>query len=131
MISTDNAGIYQTLYNYFNGLKNRNLGQLFLAWHPEARISYIHNGKLSLASRAIFENWCQQQDEFSKIVNCRILHLDHEGSVAIAKVVITVEHSQSTLNYTDYLTLMKFSHEKWLVVNKSYHADRVQRTRSM
>jgi hypothetical protein len=127
MTTNDIENICQTLHDYFNGLRTRNIELLVLTWHPEARICYVHKGDLSSASFSMLESLCQQQNELGKISDSRIVLLDCTGSVAVAKVEISLENSQSTTNYTDYLTLMKFSCEKWLIVNKSYHAERIQK----
>ena len=127
MTLNDIESICRTVNDHFNGLRTRNLELLVLSWHPEARICYVNRGALSSSSFSMLESLCQHQDERGAITDCRIALLDYTGSVAMVKVVITVKHSQSTVNYTDYLTMMKFSYEKWLIVNKSFHAERIQK----
>jgi hypothetical protein len=129
MTLNDIDGIRETVDGYFSGLRNRNLEHLLATWHPEARISYIYSGKMFSASCSFWESWCQQQAEPNEPVTCKMLSIDHTGTVAVAKVEVIMENSQSISKYTDYLTLMKFSNEKWLIVNKSYHAERAQKHR--
>jgi hypothetical protein len=125
MASNDIESINRTVNDYFKGLKIRNLELLVQSWHPEARICYVSKGAMSSSSFSLLESLCQQQDELGTITDCRLVLLDCTGSVAVAKVELILENSQSTTNYTDYLTMMKFSCEKWLIVNKSFHAERI------
>jgi len=127
MTSNDIESICRTVNDYFKGLRTRNLELLVQSWHPEARICYVRKGALSSSSFSMLVSLCQQEDKIGGITDCRIVHLDCTGSVAVAKVVITVKHSLSTVNYTDYLTMMKFSYENWLIINKSFHAERIQK----
>ena len=127
MASNDIESIRQTVCDYLNGLRTRNLELLVQSWHPEARICYVHKGALSSSSFSLLESLCQQQHKLGAITDCRIVLLDCTGSVAVAKVVITMKQSQSIVNYTDYLTMMKVSGENWLIVNKSFHTEIIQK----
>lgn len=127
MASNDIDSICRTVYDYLNGLRTRNIELLVQSWHPEARICYINKDAMSSASFSLLESLCQQQDDLGTISGCRIVHLDCTGSVAVVKVELSIENSQAITNYTDYLIMMKFSYEKWLIVNKSFHAERIKK----
>ncbi|MFX0108123.1 MAG: nuclear transport factor 2 family protein [Candidatus Hodarchaeota archaeon] len=125
LTSSDFSRIYQTVEDFFSGLISRNLELLMRTWHPEARICYVHNGHLSSTSFSMLEDYCQQQNRVSEILDWRIIHFESSGFIAIVKVMVCVEYSQSTTMYLDYLTLMKFPNEKWFIVNKAFHSLRI------
>ncbi|NHJ14183.1 MAG: hypothetical protein EAX95_10935 [Candidatus Thorarchaeota archaeon] len=124
MVPNDINRISATIRDFATSLTVSDLGLLMSIWHPEARIHYVTNGTLSSASLSLLEELYRQQAALGRIANYRIALIDCTGSVAVAKVEFSVSDSQSITKYTDYLILMKFSDEKWLITSKSFHAQR-------
>ncbi|MHA2379972.1 MAG: nuclear transport factor 2 family protein [Candidatus Thorarchaeota archaeon] len=124
MVSTDINQIKKTVNSYIDGVTNRSIDRFLESWHPDARMSSVRDGKLSIVPRSFWEEWCQKPNE-DTVMSSEIKSIDVAGTVAMAKVEVVRESVTATRTLVDYLTLLKVGPEKWEIINKSFHAETI------
>jgi hypothetical protein len=107
------------LENYIKAQATGSSEFIRLAFHPEAKIMFAANGKftqLSVDEFATRFSGKPADDEAKRQRSFEII--DMAGNAAIAKVVL----NYPTVNFTDYMTLLKIDGE-WKIINKSFNAE--------
>ena len=87
------------------------------AFHPEARVSRVVDGRLVQTTAEEFAgrfDGSPPEDEPAR--RRRIVSVDVTGDVAVVKV----ELDYPDVFFTDYITLLRFG-DGWRIINKSYH----------
>ena len=113
--SADEAAIRQTVQLYFDGGE-----KLSHAFHGDARMLYVKEGKLQLVPIADFIAksiaWSAKPKDASYVEpSKRIASIDVAGNAAVAKLEITKPGWVTT----DYMSLLKVDGD-WVIVNKTF-----------
>jgi hypothetical protein len=113
--SADEAAIRQTVQLYFDGGAKLND-----AFHPDARMLYVKEGKFQLVPIADFiaksVAWAAKPKDASYAEPVkRVASIDVAGNAAVAKLEI-VKPGWTT---TDYMSLLKVDGH-WVIVNKVF-----------
>ena len=122
MVSTDIDNIKKTVNAYIDGVTNRIHSRFLESWNPDSRMSFLRNGELVIVPRSFWEEWCRKPGE-DRVLSSEIKSIDMTGTVATAKVEVVRESADTIRTLTDYLTLLRVSHNKWEIINKSLHAE--------
>ena len=117
----DEAAIRQTVQYYFDGGKNRDSLTLRKAFHPEARMLFVREGKLVVVP--IGEYITRVGSESLKpgevdSTERKVVSVDVVGDAAVAKL----ELKRPNAVLTDYMSLLKVD-GRWLIVNKIFTRD--------
>jgi len=122
MVSTDIDNVKKTVNAYIDGVTNRVHNRFLESWNTDSRMSFLRNGELVIVPRSFWEEWCQKPSE-DTVLSSEIKSIDVAGTVAMAKVEVVRESADAIRTLTDYLTLLRVSHDKWEIINKSFHAE--------
>jgi hypothetical protein len=114
----DEAAIRQTVQYYFDGGKHRDSVALRKAFHPEARMLFAKDGKLTVIPIGeyigrVAENRLKPGEVDS--TRRRVTEVDVAGDAAIAK--LELERPDALI--TDYMSLLKVD-GRWQIVNKIF-----------
>ncbi|MDT0607135.1 nuclear transport factor 2 family protein [Croceitalea rosinachiae] len=113
---SDLESIAQTLTDYIEGSTNGQPDRLKTAFHKDLNLYYVKkNDSLGIWSG---ESYIQDTKEGQPTgEDGKIISIDYENDIAIAKVEISHPKSRST--YIDYFMLLKIQ-KKWTIVHKAY-----------
>ncbi|MHA2208435.1 MAG: nuclear transport factor 2 family protein [Candidatus Thorarchaeota archaeon] len=117
--------IRKTVDAYFNAVENRDFKEILESWHPEARMSFMRDGEAQSVPRSFWKDYCKRPKDPEEQIECRLVSLDMTGDVASVKTKITRKTPEKTIEFTDYLTLLRQSDGTWLIISKSYHTDEI------
>lgn len=121
--SAEEAAVRATIENYFRGHATGD-GEFFKrAFHPDAKLFWIRDGKLAERTSAEFIGGASGKpapDEAER--KRRIETIDITGNAAIVKLTL----DYPTVRFTDYMSMLKIDGE-WKIVNKIFYAE--QKTR--
>jgi hypothetical protein len=112
----EEAAVRQTLDNYLQGHATGNGDFFKKAFHPEAKLFWIREGKFATRTSAEYiagANGKPAPDEAER--KRSIESLDITGNAAIAKIVLDYPSGR----FTDYMSLLKVDGE-WKIVNKTF-----------
>jgi hypothetical protein len=114
-MSADEAAIRQTVQLYFDGGEKLND-----AFHPDARMLYVKEGKFQLVPIADFITksiaYASKPKDASAVAPVkRVASVDVSGNAAVAKLEIT----KPGWVVTDYMSLLKVD-GRWVIVNKIF-----------
>jgi len=115
----EEAGVRKALDFYFQGHATGDGEYFKKAFHPEAKLFAIREGKfwqLPSADYIARASGKPAADESSR--KRTVESLDITGNVAVAKLVLDYPDAR----LTDYMTLLKVDGE-WKIVNKAFHAE--------
>jgi Putative lumazine-binding len=118
--SAERGQVAATVQRYFEAHATGMGEHIEQAFHPQARIQSVKDGKLASLTRDEFTarfSGKPADDEAKR--KRRIASIDIAGDAALAKV----ELDYPDVRFVDYLSLLKLD-GKWVVVNKIFHADR-------
>lgn len=115
--------IRETVGLYFEVVTNKEHDKILESWHQEAKMNYIGQEGLVSVPRTFWQDYCSRPDNPDEKVSCSITSIDITGRAAVVRTEITKERTESTIRYTDYLTLLKESDEKWVIISKAFHTD--------
>jgi hypothetical protein len=109
--------IEKTLGHYFQGYLGADGEVLLKAFHQDARLFSIEDGKLS---KTEMTDWLKNLGERKEKGDIRkadvgVLGIDVTGDSAVAKVKLTFPK----FSFVDYLSLLKID-GNWIVINKIY-----------
>lgn len=114
----DEAAIRETIQNYFQGHATGNGDYFRKAFHPEAKLFFIRDGKLTqwtseeYISRASGKPAPDEAQRKRKIDS-----IDISGNAAIVK--ITLDYPKVV--FTDYMSMLKIDGQ-WKIINKTFYA---------
>ncbi|NAS30649.1 hypothetical protein GTQ40_06675 [Flavobacteriaceae bacterium R38] len=113
---TDKEAITTTLNYYMNGSMNRDFNTLKKAFHEDAIMTILREGKLQqVNAREFFSK--MKPGEPLKRTNT-IVSIDVAVDTAIARLKI----EDDTKIFHDFMTLQKMN-GRWYIVNKSFHRE--------
>ena len=117
--NAEQTAVRQPLENYIRGHETGQGEYFRKAFHPDAKLFAIRDGKYwqltseEFAARAAGK---PAADEAQR--NRTIEAIDITGNAAVAKIVL--DYPQ--VKFTDYMSLLKIDGE-WKIVNKTFHAE--------
>lgn len=112
---TETELITSTLNDYIEGSTNGQPDLLKTAFHPDLNLYSIRNGKLSIWSGVEYIKDTKEGVPTGE--SGKILSLDYENDVAVAKVEIS--NPKNPTPYIDYFMLLKMN-DSWTVIHKMY-----------
>jgi hypothetical protein len=115
---SEEAAIREAIQHYFQGHATGNGEHFRKAFHPDAKLFFIRDGKLT--------QWTSEEyiarasgkpaaDEDQR--KRRIDSIDLSGNAAIVKVTL----DYPSVVFTDYMSMLKIE-GKWLIINKTFYA---------
>jgi Putative lumazine-binding len=118
--SSERGQVAATVQRYFQAHATGRGEHIEQAFHEQARIQSVKDGKLASLTRAEFVARFSGKpaDDEAKRVR-RIASIDIAGDAALARV----ELDYPDVRFVDYLSLLKLD-GSWVIVNKIFHADR-------
>lgn len=121
---SDNIGqIRKTVQAYFDGVSTKNYEKFLESWHPEARMSFVKDGEPSSVGRDFWEGWCKQNSGAEQTTKAWIESVDIRGLVAFVRSKMIRDTPDAIYDFTDFLTLLKQSEEKWIIMSKAYNSE--------
>jgi hypothetical protein len=122
----EEAGVRAAIEHYFRGHATGQGEHFRKAFHPEAKLFFIGEGKFSQLTSEEYIARASGRPAADEAQRRRhIESVDIAGNAAIAKVVL--DYPQ--VKFTDYMSLLKVDGE-WKIVNKTFYADRRPQPRS-
>jgi hypothetical protein len=119
-MSTDLHDIELTLQTYFDGLYEGDTAKLAAAFHPEAHLFSVTDGKLDDLPRQSWFGLVGSRPSAASRGLARhdwVVHIDRSGpNTAFAKVQCQIPPRY----FTDYLTLVKLD-SGWCIISKTFH----------
>lgn len=112
----EEAAVRETIEHYFRGHASGDGEHFKKAFHLEAKLFWIRDGKLSQRTASDYiagGRGTPAPDEAQR--KRRIASLDITGNAAIVKVVLDYPDA----NITDYMSLLKIEGE-WKIINKTF-----------
>ena len=115
----EDAAIRETIQHYFQGHATGNGDYFRKAFHPEAKLFFIREGKLTqwtseeYISRASGKPAADEAQRKRKIDS-----IDISGNAAIVK--ITLDYPK--VIFTDYMSMLKVDGQ-WKIINKTFYAN--------
>lgn len=114
----DEAAIRQTVQYYFDGGKNRDSVALRKAFHPDARMLFVRDGRLVVLPigeyiARVGENKLKPGEVDS--TKRRVTSVDVAGDAGVARL----ELERPDALVTDYMSLLKVA-GRWVIVNKIF-----------
>ena len=121
--NAEEAAVRATIENYFRGHATGDGEYFKRAFHTDAKLFWIRDGKLSTRTSAEYIAGASGKapaDEAQR--KRRIESVDITGNAAIVKVTL----DYPAVRFTDYMSMLKIDGE-WKIVNKTFYAE--QKTR--
>lgn len=120
--SPEEAGVRAAIQHYFDGHATGDGEHFRKAFHPEARLLFIRDGKFTIWPVADYIARAPGKAADDEAQRKRWIEtIDIVGDAATVKLVL----DYPSVRFTDYMTLLKVDGE-WKIVNKSFYADRKQ-----
>lgn len=120
--NNDRKLIKQTLGYYIDGVTYRDSATLRKAFHPDARLQGMRNGKYVIVPINKYISWFKPAKEpYKGPKRARIVSMNLGGKVAQAKIV----HDYPKYRFIDYMQLLKVGND-WKIVNKAFFFQRYQ-----
>lgn len=104
-----------TLTDYIEGSTNGQPQRLSGAFHEDLNLYYVRDGKLKTWSGKAYIEDTKEGEPTGEIG--KIISIDFENDIAIAKVQVSDKESPST--YVDYFMLVKLE-DGWKIVHKMF-----------
>jgi hypothetical protein len=115
----DEAGVRQAIEYYFQGHATGNGENHKKAFHPEAKLFWIREGKFTQRTSEEYIAGSSGKPAADEAQRKRSIEMiDITGNAAVAKVVL--DYPQ--VRFTDYMSLLKIDGE-WKIVNKTFVAE--------
>jgi hypothetical protein len=121
--NAEEAGVRATIENYFRGHATGDGAYFKQAFHPEAKLFFIRDGKLTTRTSAEYIAGASGKapaDEPER--KRRIESIDITGNAAVVKITL----DYPTVRFTDYMSMLKIDGE-WKIVNKTFYAEQKAR----
>lgn len=115
----EEAGVRRAVELYFQGHATGNGDFFRKAFHPEAKVFSVRDGKLAQLTSEEFAARASGKPAPDEALRKRTVEsVDISGNAAFAKVVL----DYPAVRFVDYMSLLKVEGE-WRIVNKSFHAE--------
>ena len=122
--NSEEAGVREAIGHYFQGHAT-GMGEHFRkAFHPDAKLFFIRDGKFStwtLDEYVARASGKPADDEAQR--KRSIASIDITGNAAIVKVVLDYPNTQ----FVDYMSMLKIDGQ-WKIVNKTFYAEPKKRS---
>ncbi|MCA1557364.1 MAG: nuclear transport factor 2 family protein [Acidobacteria bacterium] len=121
--SAEEAGVRAAIDNYFRGHATGDGEYFKRAFHPDAKLFWIRDGKLTTRTSAEYIAGASGKapaDEAQR--KRRIESIDITGNAALVKVTL----DYPAVRFTDYMSMLKIDGE-WKIVNKTFYAEQKAR----
>ena len=113
----DRKTIEETVGYYFTGIEAKDIETMRKAFHPDAKMMYIHDGKLTQVTMPEWFERIKNNPAPPQKANYRkIVLVDISGNAATVKA----ESDFATFQFLDYLSLLKIDGE-WRIINKIFY----------
>lgn len=112
---TEKELITETLNNYIEGSTGGQPEKLKTAFYSGLNLYYIRNGELRIWKGTDYINDTKEDEPTGE--TGKILSIDYENNIAIAKVEITPQNGSRS--FIDYFLLAKVK-ERWTIIHKAY-----------
>jgi hypothetical protein len=116
---TEIEQIRKTVNTYLDAVKHKEWIKFTISWHPEARMSFVRDGKVHSVPRSFWEDWCKNPIDPKEKRTSTIASIDVTGNIAAVKVVGLRETPDERVLLIDYLTLLQEA-DNWQIISKSY-----------
>ena len=114
----DEAGVRAALQHYLNGHATGNPDEFRLAFHPDARMTFVRDGKIVITPISEYiarATGKPAADEASR--KRRITSIEVTGTAAVGR--IELDYPSALL--VDYMTLLK-ENGRWVIIAKSFNS---------
>jgi hypothetical protein len=116
---SEEAGVRTALEHYLQGHATGDGAHLRRAFHPEARLFWVRDGRLmQRTSEEYIAGFTGPPAADEAQRQRRIVSIDISGSAAVA----TVELNYPEVRFIDYMSLVKIG-DAWMIVNKTFYAE--------
>lgn len=112
---TDEELIRETLTDYIEGSTGGQPERLKTAFHPNLNLYYVRNDEIRIWKGTDYIN--DTKDGVPTGETGKILSIDYENDIAVAKVEITPPNNSRS--FIDYFLLAK-AKGKWTIIHKAY-----------
>jgi len=112
---TEIEQITETLINYIEGSTQGQPDRLKEAFHSDLNLYYTKNEELKIWSGKEYIKSTKKGEPTGE--SGKIINIDYENDIAVAKVQIT--HPKSNTPYIDYFMLTKIKN-KWTIIHKMF-----------
>lgn len=112
----DRQAIEQTVGYYFKGAAEKDIESMRKAFHPDAKMMSVRDGKLITVSMPEWFERIANNPSPSKANYRKIVSVDFSGNAAAVKA----ESDFATFQFLDYLSLLKID-GKWIIINKIFY----------
>lgn len=123
-VSPDEASITTLIRTYFDSMFESSKNKVGAAFHPNAVIAGVFDGKFVEMSREEFGQFVERNQPSAKengdIARLDIISIDIAGNTAVA--LVRDDYLGST--FLDTLSLIKL-HDQWSIYNKLFHIEGV------
>jgi len=114
----EEAAVRIPLENYLKGHATGDSAYFKMAFHPEAKLFWIRDGKFTQRTSASYISGASGKPADDEAQRKRsIASIDITGNTAVAKIIL--DYPNALL--TDYMSLLKVDGE-WKIVNKIFNA---------
>jgi len=115
---SEEAAIRETIQHYFQGHATGNGEHFRKAFHPEAKLFFIRDGKLTQWTSEEYIGRASGKPAADEAQRKRIIDsIDISGNAAIVKV--TLDYPK--VLFTDYMSMLKVDGQ-WKIINKTFYA---------
>ena len=115
----DDAAIRVPLENYMKGHATGNGDFMRKAFHPDARMTYVNEGKLQIVPITDFIARFTGKPAADEALRKRYIeNITASNDSAVATLVL----DYPDVRFVDYMTLLKINGE-WKIINKSFHKE--------
>lgn len=115
----EEAGVRAALEHYLKGHATGDGAHFRLAFHPEAKLIWIKDGKLTTRTSEEYAAGASGKppaDEAQRKRSIESIHVS--GNAAAARIRL----DYPTVTFIDYMSLLKIG-EEWKIVNKIFYAE--------
>lgn len=115
----EEAAVRKAREHYLQGHATGDSMEFKKAFHPEARLFWIHEGKFMWRTSASYISGAPGKPATDEAQRKRyIASIDIAGNAATAKIILAYPRAR----LTDYMALLKIDGE-WKIINKIFHAE--------
>jgi Putative lumazine-binding len=115
---SEEAAIREAIQHYFQGHATGNGEHFRKAFHPEAKLFFIRDGKLTQWTSEEYIGRASGKPAADEAQRKRIIDsIDISGNAAIVKV--TLDYPK--VLFTDYMSMLKVDGQ-WKIINKTFYA---------
>ena len=112
----DEAGVRAALQHYLNGHATGDPEEFRKAFHPDARMTYVRDGKLMITPISEYIAGATGKPAADEAIRKRrITSVEVKGTAAIGRIELDYPNAF----FVDYMTLLKDG-DRWVIIAKSF-----------